>query len=64
MIFIVWLGKFFCDFFWSIALQTSIGGIKSAIGGWFFVDALNLVLVDIKFWPFVLRRNDAMFLVV
>jgi hypothetical protein len=40
----MWLGKFFSDFFWSIAEQTSIGGFKSAIGRWTFVDALNLVL--------------------
>jgi hypothetical protein len=58
IIFMLWLGKFFSDFVWSMVRQTMTVGFKAALGGWAFVDALNLVLRRLA--AFVTRRASTL----
>jgi hypothetical protein len=41
----IWLGKFYSEFFWSAWLDVSESGVKSLFKFWNAVDALNLVLI-------------------
>jgi hypothetical protein len=58
ILFLVWLGKFFVDYVWSIVQQSLAVGFKEAFGSWAVVDALNLVWLHAADGSILCFRNN------